>query len=200
MQETCMFDNEFTIARNGDAGWEGSIEVAGFIHYHNTITIPNDESWIIQGQIDSSTGLPVKLDARFKSGTGSDRSRANIVLRNLRISGQTAPLDTNVLPRNGMMSFRSTTNDKSFGGAFEYDGGSSDPSSPTKIAFVDVVFDHNSAESCGAVAIDARGSTPTPDRLSQFWDSAIDITMERVTFFRNWGMNIGGAFCVNNPW
>ena len=34
-----------------------------------------------------------------------------------------------------------------FGGAFEYDGGSSDPSSLAKIVFVEIVFDHNSAGS-----------------------------------------------------
>ena len=45
--ETCMFDNEFTLTRQGGgSAWEGSVEVAGFIHYHNTITIPNDENWI----------------------------------------------------------------------------------------------------------------------------------------------------------
>ncbi len=34
-----------------------------------------------------------------------------------------------------------------FGGAFEYDGGSSDPADMVKITFVDVIFDHNSASS-----------------------------------------------------
>ena len=32
-----------------------------------------------------------------------------------------------------------------FGGAFEYDGGSSDPSDLAKIVFEDLVFDHNAA-------------------------------------------------------
>eukprot|EP01045_Picozoa_sp_COSAG04_P023818 COSAG04_NODE_2888_length_3420_cov_1.914785_1_plen_379_part_10 len=42
--ESCMYDNDFTLTRQGrgGSGWEGSVEVAGFIHYHNTITIPND--------------------------------------------------------------------------------------------------------------------------------------------------------------
>ena len=35
-----------------------------------------------------------------------------------------------------------------FGGAFEYDGGSSDPSDLVKIVFIEVVFDHNFAAAC----------------------------------------------------
>ena len=89
--ETCMFDNEFTLTRQGGgSAWEGSVEVKGFIHYHNTITIPNDENWILQGRIDPASGLPSSLDARLKSGTAVDRSHANIILRHLRISGQMA--------------------------------------------------------------------------------------------------------------
>eukprot|EP01045_Picozoa_sp_COSAG04_P015552 COSAG04_NODE_1236_length_7618_cov_4.893470_1_plen_454_part_10 len=56
--ESCMFDNEFTLVRQGGAGWEGSVEVVGFIRYRNTIEIPNDESWVVQGIVDSATGLP----------------------------------------------------------------------------------------------------------------------------------------------
>ena len=52
-QETCMYDNDFTLTKLGaPASWQGSVEVAGFIHYHNTITIPNDENWIVQGLVD----------------------------------------------------------------------------------------------------------------------------------------------------
>jgi len=42
--ETCMFNNEYTLTRQGGSGWQGSVEVVGFIHYHNTIEIPADES------------------------------------------------------------------------------------------------------------------------------------------------------------
>merc|ERR1711960_64864 len=101
--ESCMFDNEFTLTRQGGgSGWQGSVEVAGFIHYHNTITIPNDENWIVQGIVDPASGLPSSLDARFKSGSAVDRSHANIVLRHIRFTGQVAPLDANLIPRNGM--------------------------------------------------------------------------------------------------
>ena len=46
-----MFDNEFTLVRQGGDGWEGSVEVVGFIRYRNTIEIPIDESWIVQGTV-----------------------------------------------------------------------------------------------------------------------------------------------------
>ena len=71
---------------------QGSVEVVAFIHYHNTITIPNDENWIVQGRVDPASGLPSSLDGRFKSGSALDRSHANIVLRHLRISSQVAPV------------------------------------------------------------------------------------------------------------
>ena len=45
----CMSDGEFTLThRGGSSSWQGSVAVVGFIHYHNTITIPNDEKWIVQ--------------------------------------------------------------------------------------------------------------------------------------------------------
>ena len=81
-QEMCMFDNDFTLTKlSAPASWQGSVEVAGFIHYHNTITIPNDENWIVQGRVDPVSGLPSSLDGRLKSGMAVDRSHASIVLR-----------------------------------------------------------------------------------------------------------------------
>eukprot|EP01045_Picozoa_sp_COSAG04_P006108 COSAG04_NODE_296_length_17642_cov_88.702388_8_plen_483_part_00 len=138
--ETCIFDNEFTLTRQGGSAWEGSVEVAGFIHYHNTITIPNDENWIVQGRVDPASGLPSSLDGRLKSGTAVDRSHANIVLRHMRISGQVAPVDVNLLPRLEVIA-----DQPAFGGALDYDGGSADPSNLVQIVFVGLVFDHNSA-------------------------------------------------------
>ena len=124
--------------------WEGSVEVAGFIHYHNTITIPNDENWIVQGIVDPVSGLPSSLDGRLKSGTAVDRSHANIVLRHLRFSGQVAPVDVNVIGRQEYIAGLTS----GFGGAFEYDGGSADPSNLVQIVFIGLVFDHNSATGC----------------------------------------------------
>ena len=139
--ESCMFDNEFTLNRQGGgSAWEGSVEVVGFIHYHNTITIPNDENWIVQGSVDPATGLPASLEGRFKSGSAIDRSHANVVLRQMRISNQVAPIDVNDIPRGTYLASQSA-----FGGAFDYDGGGADPNNLPKIVFVDVVFDHNSA-------------------------------------------------------
>lgn len=54
--------------------------------------IPRTESWIVQGAIGTD-GLPVKLDARFKSGSFFDISHANLVFRHFRVSAQVAPLD-----------------------------------------------------------------------------------------------------------
>ena len=81
--ESCMYDNEFTLVREGGAGWQGSVEVVGFVRYHNTIEIPNDENWIVQGAVDAATGLPVSLDGRITSGTPVAPSHANIVLRDV---------------------------------------------------------------------------------------------------------------------
>ena len=78
-----MFDNEYTLVRQGGVSWQGSVEVVGVIHYHNTIEIPNDENWIVQGAIDPATGLPTSLDGRMTSGTPVAPSHANIVLRDV---------------------------------------------------------------------------------------------------------------------
>ena len=88
-----MFDNEFTLVRQGGAGWQGSVEVVGFIRYHNTIEIPINENWIVQGSVDSATGLPSSLDGRLSSGTPVVLSQANIVLRDVRFTSQVAPVD-----------------------------------------------------------------------------------------------------------
>ena len=118
--------------------------MAGFIHYHNTITIPNDENWIVQGIVDPETGLPSSLDGRLKSGTAIDRSHASVVFRHLRISNQIAPVDVNPF---GPRSFFAG-NVAGSGGAFEYDGGSPDPSNLVQLTFIGLVFDHNAAGSC----------------------------------------------------
>ena len=59
---------------------------------NNTIVVPNDENWIIQGVLGPD-GLPVKLDARLSSGSAVDFSEASIVVRHVRFSGQIAPRD-----------------------------------------------------------------------------------------------------------
>eukprot|EP01045_Picozoa_sp_COSAG04_P005880 COSAG04_NODE_280_length_18201_cov_5.871119_4_plen_519_part_00 len=167
VHESCMFDNEFTLTRQGDSsGWEGSVEVAGFIHYQNTITIPNDENWIVQGIVDPASGLPASLDGRFKSGSAANPSHANIVLRHLRMSGQVAPIDVNPIGRLSWIGAQFA----GYGAAFEFDGGSADPSNLVKLVFIGVVFDHGSAGTCGgAISIDGRGGQIRPGSTAQTW-------------------------------
>ena len=86
-----MFSNDFTVTKTSAApGWAGEISVVGFIDHLDTITIPVDESWIIQGAVVD--GIPVTLDARFTTGTPLEMSHANIVLRYLRFLGRRPPL------------------------------------------------------------------------------------------------------------
>eukprot|EP01045_Picozoa_sp_COSAG04_P009420 COSAG04_NODE_543_length_12846_cov_7.281556_5_plen_509_part_00 len=139
--ESCMFDNDFTLVRQGGAGWQGSVEVVGFIHYRNTIEIPNDESWIVQGTVDA-TGLPASLDGRLSSGTPVGPSHANIVLRDIRFTGQVASVDAH--PEWRMFFF--PLPDPRLGGAFQYTGGSDDPANLARLIFERVVFDHNLAD------------------------------------------------------
>ena len=106
-----MFDNEFTLV--GGAGWRGSVEGVGFLRYHNTIEVPNEEKWIVQGIVDAATGLPSSLDGRLSSGTPPEPSHADIVLRDIRFTGQVAPLDPHA-------QWREDQSLKSFGGAFHY--------------------------------------------------------------------------------
>ena len=95
-----MFSNDFTLTQtSGSAGWAGSVSVVGFVDFFNTITIPNDESWIIHGTMVD--GLPPHLEARLTSGTPDAVSHANIVLRNLRFTEQKTPLDKYVATRDG---------------------------------------------------------------------------------------------------
>eukprot|EP01045_Picozoa_sp_COSAG04_P021668 COSAG04_NODE_2355_length_4284_cov_2.515173_1_plen_1336_part_01 len=196
-QETCMFDNDFTLTKvSAVASWQGSVEVVGFIHNRNTITIPNDENWIVQGRVDPASGLPSTLDGRFKSGSAVDRSHANIVLRHLRISGQVAPLDVNPIGRGGFAAGM-----PAFGGAFEYDGGSADPSNLAKLVFIEVVLDHNAAPggNGGAIFIDGRAAMPSLDPAVQIWESGIALTVSACTFFRNFAAYAGGI-AVYSAW
>ena len=113
----------------------------------------------MQGLVDPLSGLPSSLNGRLKSGTAVDRSHANVVLRHLRISGQAAPVDVNVVGRAGL--FVGAT--AGYGGAFEYDGGSSDPSDLVRIIFIELIFDHNVATSCATHPLFFKKSLPTTE-------------------------------------
>eukprot|EP01045_Picozoa_sp_COSAG04_P003609 COSAG04_NODE_148_length_22826_cov_11.360026_4_plen_2104_part_00 len=196
--ESCMFDNEFTLVRQGRAGWEGAVEVIGFVRYHNTVEIPNDESWIVQGTVEPTTGLQASLNARLSSGTALAPSHANIVLRGIRFTGQVAPIDP-----HSMWGFTTTallTPVMRYGGAFRYFGGTS--TAPwARIIFEQLIFDHNRADSAaGAVLIHGRGGHPVPnDPSRQNWDSGISWTMTACTFYRNFA-RFGGAVFAADIW
>ena len=165
---------------------------------YNTVTIPANENWIIHGGIDLSTGLPFLLDARLKSGTAIARSRASIVLRRVRISNQVAPADSNLIGRVGMYAGTG-----SYGGAFEYDGGGDDDerSNLPKLAFIDVVFDHNSAsQGGGAVSIEGRAAQTGLDPSSQIWESGAAVTFQGCVFFRNYCETYAGALAIHDVW
>ena len=196
----CMFDNEYTLTRQGPVSpWQGSVEVVGFIDYHNTITIPNSENWIVQGNncLDPATGLPVLLDARLSSGAPLDRSHANIALRHVRFSGQVAPVDPDPQWVGRGMWF---PGQGSYGGAFRYEGGSNDHANPVQLIFDHVIFDHNTATIGGAVFINGRAGYDLPDSSMQNWDSGIAATWESCVFFRNYAADWAGGLLVANVW
>ena len=193
--ESCMYNNEYTLTRQGGSGWQGSVEVVGFLHYHNTIEIPPDESWIVQGTVDPATGVPVSLDGRLSSGDPLAPSRANIVLRDIRFTGQVAPVDLHGEWRD-LAIF--TVPNQGLGGAFHYTGGSDDPSQLARLIFERVVFDHNAATSGSAVFLHGRAGWPvpaTPDR--QNWQSGVSWTTTDCTYFRNWAVMMGASLVAD---
>jgi predicted outer membrane repeat protein len=155
---------------------------------NKTITIPNDDNWIVQGLLDKG-GVPVRLDARMSSGSARNGSQASIVVRCVRFSGQTAPVDVEHAFRSDLT--QAYTAHPAFanglpllGGAFKYDGGGLDPTARwPKLVFDHAVFDHNEAVSGGAVFISGR-----EDMLS-----ALDVTYESCLFFRNSADIFSGA-------
>lgn len=196
---TCMFDNEYTLTRQGaPSSWQGSVEVVGFIDYHNTITIANSENWIVQGNVDPATGLPVLLDARLSSGAPLDRSHANIALRYVRFSGQVAPVDPD--PQWVGRGIWFPGHGGSYGGAFRYEGGSSDQANPVQLIFDHVIFDHNTATTGGALFINGRAGFDLPDSFAQNWDSGIVARWESCVFFRNYASFFSGGLNAANVW
>ena len=124
----------------------------------------------------------MNLDARLSSGTPRDPSHANIVLRYLRLSGQTAPLHPSPELVGHGQWFGGQTG--TYGGAFAYEGGSSDPQSPVRLVFDTIVFDHNSAVSGGALFINGRAGHSVPDSSRQNWESGVAAVWNRCMFFR----------------
>eukprot|EP01051_Picozoa_sp_SAG22_P005758 SAG22_NODE_353_length_11812_cov_58.910783_7_plen_1690_part_00 len=116
----CVFDNNFTLTRNSD-GWSGTVEVVRSIDFENTVVIPSDENWIIQGAIGAN-GLPVTLPVRLSSGTPLDPAEGSIVMRRVRQSGHRAPIDI-YQPRHWFAStLRPGIDDERAGGPLLYEG------------------------------------------------------------------------------
>ena len=163
--QTCLFGNDFTLTRQGGAGWQGTVSVLSVVD-DNTIYVPLDENWIIQGA--NVNNIPITLDARLSTGyrhrpddgdfpiSTADPddvaylSHANIVLRSIRVSGQVATLDKFTATRT--MSNRRVGDETAarLGGVLNYDGFGS------KLIFDRSVFDHNFATSGGVIMLDGR--------------------------------------------
>jgi hypothetical protein len=159
---------------------------------NNTIVVPNDENWIIHGALGPD-GVPVKLDVRLSSGTAADFSEASIVVRYVRFSGQSAPIDPYVAARTyelGQLHNPNFGGDEfRFGGAFSYEGGGLNPEVHTpKLVFEHVVFDRNRAVVAAAVWIAGRVHTM----------SSLDLVVDDCLFFRNVAAWILGALTVMN--
>jgi hypothetical protein len=159
---------------------------------NNTIVVPNDENWIIQGALGPD-GVPVKLDARLSSGSAIDYSEASIVVRHVRFSVQRAPLDIHVAARTYNQAFLHNPyfgNDETrLGGAFSYDGGGLNPEVLTpKLVFEHVVFDRNQAVTAAAIFIAGRTDTI----------SSIKLVVDGSLFFRNAAVYAAAAIWVLN--
>eukprot|EP01043_Picozoa_sp_COSAG02_P014325 COSAG02_NODE_589_length_19902_cov_119.928939_4_plen_1346_part_00 len=145
----CMSDSNYTLTRQSGDEWHGSIEVVSFVP-DKTIVIPLDEQWIVHGGLVDD--LPVKLDARFKSGYGVETengwewvlSTASLVLRHVRFSNQQATLDKDA----GHRSHSEVASGSRLGGVLEYIGGWG-----ASLIFEHCVFDHIFATSGAAAYI-----------------------------------------------
>ena len=169
---SCMYANDFVLTQGtGGEGWEGSVAVVGFINFHNTIVVPVDEKWILHGQLGPD-GVPVTLDARVSSGTPAQFSEASIVIRLVRFSGCTAPLDTLAMLRVGFVTsfFNGETR---VGGCFSYDGGGSTADASPALIFDRAVFDGGHAVNGGAIFINGRANTDVTTRRLSFAASPV---------------------------
>lgn len=159
---TCMYDSKFTIQLvSTSSSWTGNVSVVGWLT-DNTITIPKDEKWIVQGY--STNGVAVTLDARLASGSPADRSNASLVLRHVRLSGQHGTLDR----WDDQRAFSRVANSR-MGCAFYYEGGFG-----SSLLFDHVIFDHNGGASCSGSAMmiagraeENSGWTPTRYGVNQ---------------------------------
>eukprot|EP01043_Picozoa_sp_COSAG02_P025728 COSAG02_NODE_1456_length_12512_cov_17.368082_3_plen_1508_part_00 len=183
---SCFFDADYTVALLDDSlGWLGKVSVVGYVNYQDTIIVPNDERWILQGALDSD-GVPVQLDARISSGGPNTLTNASIVMRHIRFTERIAPLDLDVATRGF-----STRPEAKLGGAFFYEGGFG-----AKLVFDHLVFDRcgDMSHSGGAVHISGRGED-TP--RGQFPEAGLHWKIRNSLFFRNVAGIVAGFRTVN---
>lgn len=196
--ETCMFNNDFTLT-HADSTWEGTISVLSTVD-DNTVYIPNDENWIIHGL--SQNDIPTSLDARLSTGyrqpiSDDDESfpipdhnrhlsHANVVLRNLRISGQVATLDKFSSSRTQSSKTVGADPASRLGGALYYEGTGSN------ITIDRTVFDHNFATSGACFMVDGR--------MELLPDDPVNIQISSSFFWKNWATWVGGMMRPNDIW
>lgn len=162
----------------------------------NTIYIPLDESWIIQGVSETITtqhglvgGLPPVLPARISSGSRDAISRANVVLRGFRITSQTAPLDA----AGSWYTFSSANinNDPAMrlGGAISYEGHGS------RLLFERMVIDHSIGTSGGGIFVYGHFQQQPDDELLR-----TRIETVNCLFWANQARWMGGDMRVLDVW
>lgn len=188
----CMFQNDFTLTLDADAaGWVGTVQVLTIVE-DNTIYVPENENWIVQGLSSSRSGVPVVLNARIHTGQrgveplwdgerGVGISHANIVLRNFRFSGQVGALDKWF--ENRTLSTRKIAGDVAprIGGAFFYEGFGG------RVVMERMIFDHNLATSGACMFFDGRMDLGYPSLAST------DIQVRSSFFWENWATWVGGV-------
>lgn len=155
----------------------------------NTIDIPVNENWILQGT--AVDGVPVILPARLKSGYAYPypgvMSQANIVMRYARFSAQQATLDPYEQERTHSIALPTR-----LGGALDYTGGWG-----ATIRIEHCVFDHMLATSGGALFIDgqmdewARQPQRTPEQIDQ--ELTVTVIISDTLFWECEAIWCGGA-------
>lgn len=216
--ESCMFENRFALnVATPSSGWTGTVEVVTKESFENTIIIPNDEAWIVQGM--ETLGIPVSLEARFESGRtffehGCDKhenpdghvdlsryplctreslSRASLAVRHVRFSHRQAPFD----PFRARYTW-SVAADTRLGGVVRYTGGWG-----AKLIFQHCVFDHLFATSGAAFVVDGqmdeRGRPPFFDPNNTAEDFRLTIEISHCLFWEFISTWVGNRFVDINP-
>lgn len=206
---SCMFDNNFTLTKqvSSSDGWVGTVSVVEWVP-DNTIYVPNNAKWIIQGATDlrrkadgsleaGGYGVPVYFDngdgsgARLSSGTPNAISNASIVLRHLRLAGQYGTLD--IYPESRRFSQLPHSR---LGCAIFYEGGRG-----STLVFETVVWDHNGAFSgSGAALLISGRAEDDPDPVNCTQGCGMTVKFRGCLFWQNSAFIVGTIRAVNiNP-